>query len=94
MVRFLTGGELPDKFKLETGVRQPLLMVRRFLSLVAAYEAGNVVYFPGRFLLLLTPLRMPMPQIMLQKLSKGSNTIASYIANLQWPYAVRGAFNF
>jgi len=69
------------KLKLKTGVCQPLLMVMRVFSLVAFYEAGNMVHIPSSFQLLLTPLRMPMPHI-LQKVSKGSNTRELYIANL------------
>jgi len=38
-------------------------MVMRVFSLVAFYEAGNMVHFPSSFQLLLTPLRMPMPDI-------------------------------
>jgi len=56
-------------------------MVMRVFSLVAFYEAGNMARFPSSFLLLLTLLRMLMPHT-LQKLSKGSNTRESYIANL------------
>jgi len=61
------------KLKLKTGVCQPLPMVMRVFPLVAFYEPGNMARFPSSFLLLLTPLRMPLPH-MLQKLSKGSNT--------------------